>query len=185
MVDDSEILVYSNKLGKKHQLIRLVWNIVWIIFARPFPRRIGNKWNLILLRFFGAKIDSSAVVYSSCKVYLPSNLVMKANSCLGPEVNCYNVDKVTIGLNVTISQRVFICGASHDIRKKEHPLITAPINFKDNSWVGAEAFIGMGVSIGKGAVVGARAAVFKNVDDWSVVGGNPAKFLKKREFKND
>lgn len=44
----------------------------------------------------------------------------------------------------------------------------------------AEAFIGPGVTIGEGAVVGARGCVFKDVDPWTVVGGNPAKFIKKR-----
>ena len=48
------------------------------------------------------------------------------------------------------------------------------------SWVAAWAFVGMGVTIGEGAVVGACAVVFKNVEPWTVVGGNPAKFIKKR-----
>jgi putative colanic acid biosynthesis acetyltransferase WcaF len=63
------------------------------------------------------------------------------------------------------------------------PLITAPITVENYAWVAADAFIGMGVTIGEGAVVGARAAVFKNIDPWSVIGGNPAKFIKKRNFK--
>ena len=50
----------------------------------------------------------------------------------------------------------------------------------DRAWVAAEAFIGPGVTVGKGAVVGARAAVFKDVEPWTVVGGNPARVLKKR-----
>ena len=42
----------------------------------------------------------------------------------------------------------------------------------------------MGVTVGEGAVVGARAAVFKNIEPWTVVGGNPAKYIKKRVIKN-
>jgi len=53
---------------------------------------------------------------------------------------------------------------------------------EDKSWVAADAFVGMGVTIGEGAVVGARACVFKDVEAWSVVGGNPAKFIKRREI---
>ena len=60
------------------------------------------------------------------------------------------------------------------------PLLQSPITLKDNSWVAAEAFVGPGVTIGEGAVVGARAAVFRNVEPWNVVGGNPAKFIKRR-----
>ena len=59
-------------------------------------------------------------------------------------------------------------------------MITAPIVIEDQAWVGADVFIGMGVTVGQGAVVGARASVYKDVDPWTVVGGNPAKFIKKR-----
>ena len=62
------------------------------------------------------------------------------------------------------------------------PLLLSPITLKDNSWVAAEAFVGPGVTIGEGAVVGARAAVFRDVEPWSVVGGNPARFIKKRKI---
>lgn len=59
-------------------------------------------------------------------------------------------------------------------------MIKSPIVIADQVWVCADAFIGPGVTIGEGAVVGARACVFKDVEPWSVVGGNPARFIKKR-----
>jgi len=104
-------------------------------------------------------------------------------SCLASEVNCYNVDTVQIGANTTISQGACLCTASHDIANPLNPLITKPIIIDDQAWVAAEAFVAMGVHIGQGAVAGARAAVFKDVEPWTVVGGNPAKFIKKREIK--
>jgi len=64
------------------------------------------------------------------------------------------------------------------------PLITSPIVIENQAWICADAFIGPGVTIGKSAVVGARAAAFKDVEPWTVVGGNPAKFIKKREIKS-
>ncbi|WP_216597614.1 hypothetical protein [Persicobacter sp. CCB-QB2] len=97
-----------------------------------------------------------------------------------PEVDCYNVALVTIGPHATVSQKTYLCTASHDIMNADNPLITAPIMIEDQAWVGADAFIGMGVKIGQGAVVGARAAVYKDVNSWEVVGGNPARFIKKR-----
>ena len=63
------------------------------------------------------------------------------------------------------------------------PLITSPITIKSQAWVGADAYIGMGVTIEQGAVVGAKACVYKDVAEWTIVGGNPAKFIKNREFK--
>ena len=179
-----EIFKYQNLLGRKHQIIRLIWGIVWTIFARPLPRSVGNGWKCFLLRLFGAKIAKDAVVYSSAKIYYPANLIMEEYSCLASNVDCYNVDVIKLGTNVTVSQGAFLCTASHDITSREHTLITAPIIVEDQAWVAAEAFVGMGVTIGEGAVVGARAAVFKNVEPWMIVGGNPAKPIKKRIIKD-
>ena len=156
--------------------------MVWAVFARPLPRSLGNSWKIFLLRLFGAKIHSKAVVYSSVRIYMPWNLEMAAYSCLSPEVDCYNVDKIKIGAHSTVSQKTYLCTASHDITKSSNPLITAPIIIEDQAWIGASAFIGMGVTIGQGAVVGATASVYKDVEPWTVVGGNPAKFIKKREI---
>ena len=86
-----------------------------------------------------------------------------------------------IGANQTVSQKSYICTASHDITKSTLPLVFAPVVIEDQVWVGADAFIGMGVTVGQGAVVGARASVYKDVEPWTVVGGNPAKFIKVRE----
>ena len=88
-----------------------------------------------------------------------------------------------LGSKVVISQGAYLCTASHDISNPKNPLITSPIQVESFAWVAADAFVGMGVTVGQGAVVGARAAVFKNVEPWTVVGGNPAKFIKKRIVK--
>ena len=172
---------YENKFSKKNQIKRLFWSIVWFIFAKPLPRSTGNQWKIFLLKLFGAKISKNATVYSSVKIYAPWNLEMHDYSCLAPEVDCYNVDKIIIGAHSTVSQKSFLCSASHDISKSSIPLITAPIVIKDQVWVGASVFIGMGVLIEQGAVVGATSSVYKNVESWTVVGGNPVKFIKKRE----
>lgn len=178
------VLKYENKLGRKHQIIRFIWGIVWCLFARPFPRSVGNGLKLFLLRLFGAKVSNNAVVYSSAKIYYPANLIMEEYACLASNVDCYNVDIIKLGKGVTISQGAYLCTASHDVTNRQHTLITAPIVIEDHAWVAADAFVGMGVTIGEGAVVGARAAVFKDVEPWAIVGGNPAKLLKKRVIKD-
>ena len=174
---------YHNALSRKHQVIRMLWSVVWRVLARPLPRSVGSRWKRWLLRLFGAKIASTAIVYSSAKVYYPANLVMDDYSCLASDVDCYNVAPIHIGANSTVSQGTYLCTASHDITNPLNPLITAPIVIADQAWIGAKAFIGMGVIIGQGAVVGATASVYKNVEPWTVVGGNPAKFIKKRIVK--
>lgn len=171
---------YENKLGRKHQVVRMLWTIAWALGASWLPRSLGSGWKRCLLRSFGAKIAGTAHVYSSAKVYYPANLTMMEHSCLASDVDCYNVAPIIIGANSTVSQGAYLCTASHDITDPLNPLITAPIIIEDQAWIGARAFVGMEVTIGQGAVVGATASVYKDVAPWTVVGGNPAKFIKER-----
>lgn len=175
---------YQNALSKKNQLVRLLWGIVWFFCIRPLPKSAGLGWKRFILRSFGAKIASSAVIHSSVKIFYPKNLVMDEYSCLASDVNCYNVAPIKIGTQATISQGAYLCTASHDITDPRNHLITAPITIESQAWIASEAFISMGVTIGEGAVVGARAVVTKDVEPWTVVAGNPAKFIKKREIKD-
>lgn len=175
---------YVNRLPKKNILGRALWNVCYLIFFRPFPSKLFRSWRNFVLRMFGAKIAPRAGVYCSAKIFCPWNLVLERNAWIGPNVNCYNADLVHLEEDVTVSQDTYLCTASHDIESISHELITAPIIIKRGAWVAARAFIGMGVTIGEGAVVGATASVFKDVEPWTVVGGNPAKFIKKRVIKD-
>lgn len=116
---------------------------------------------------------------------MPWNLEMQAFSCLASGVDCYNAAPVVLEAYATVSQRAYLCTASHNISSMVHEQIAKPIRIGKYAWVAAEAFVGPGVTIGEGAVVGARAAVFRDVETWSVVGGNPAKFLKKRVINGE
>lgn len=163
----------------------MLWSITWTLCACWMPRSVGSGWKRLLLRAFGAKMGKNSNVYSSANVFWPANLVMGDNTCLASDVDCYNVAPIILEDNVTVSQGSYLCTASHDIDDPKHSLITAPIVLKNQSWVGAKAFIGMGVTIGQGAVVGATASVYKDVEPWTVVGGNPAKFIKQRVIKGE
>lgn len=176
--------VYINHIGRKHQFIRMMWTVVWNIGASWLPRSIGSGWKRLLLRLFGARIAPTAIVYSTANIYYPANLTMDEYACIASDVDCYNVAHIHVGKFATVSQGAMLCTASHDITSPSHELITAPISIEQQSWVGAGAFIGMGVTVQEGAVVGARAAVFKDVEPWTVVGGNPAKFIKKRIIRD-
>jgi hypothetical protein len=83
----------------------------------------------------------------------------------------------------TVSQYTHLCAAGHDIDHPDMPLLALPICIGPDAWVGAGAFIGPGVTIGEGAVVGARSSVFRQVEPWTVVAGNPARFLRERRVR--
>ena len=99
---------------------------------------------------------------------------------MGQWVDCYSVGQITIGPHATVSQYCYLCAASHNIEDPHMQLITAPIVIDEGAWVAADAFIGPGVVVGEGAVVGARAVVIHDVAPWTVVAGNPARFIKPR-----
>lgn len=167
---------------KPHYKKRIIWTIVNKTVFRLLASRYLKIFRHALLRAFGAKIDKQALVYSSCTIYAPWNLAV-GRACIGPNTRLYNKAPIQIGDDCVVSQGSYLCTASHDISDLMLPLESAPIVLSRNTWVAADAFIGMGVTIGEGAVVGARAAVFKDVEPWTVVGGNPARFIKKRVIK--
>jgi putative colanic acid biosynthesis acetyltransferase WcaF len=169
---------YRNRAG------RVLWTMVWCVFFRPSPRPF-HAWRCWLLRLFGATIEQGAHPYPSARIWAPWNLTMREGSCLGDHVDCYSVDRVTLEPYATVSQYSYLCTASHDYTIQEMPVTTAPIRIGRRAWVAADAFVGPGVTIGEGAVVGARASVFRSVDPWTVVGGNPARILKKYEPQKD
>ena len=165
-----------------NQLGRLLWQVVWLLLFRPSPKPL-HIWRVCLLELFGAKIGKAVHVHSSVKVWAPWNLQMGDHSCLGPDVDCYCVAPIHIEAHATVSQYSYLCAASHDLEDVNLPLITAPIEIGEGAWVAADVFIGPGVRVGEGAVVGARSSVFRNVDPWTVVGGNPARLIKSRILK--
>lgn len=174
---------YEDTLTLSSKLRRLVWNVFSCILFKPFALPIFNAWRISVLRMFGAKIGKGSIVYASVRVWAPWNLEIGHRTVLAPGVNVYNPGKIVIGNKCQLSQYAYLCSASHNIYDVKNQLVTKPIVINDRAWVATDAFIGMGVTIGEGAVVGARAAVFKDVEAWTVVGGNPAKFIKKRELR--
>jgi putative colanic acid biosynthesis acetyltransferase WcaF len=169
-------LSWSNRIG------RAVWGMIWAILFRPSPR-IFHGWRRTLLRFFGAKIGRGVRIYPSARIWAPWHLEMDDFSCLGPYVDCYCVAPIRVGSHAVVSQYTFLCSASHDYEKPDLPLIARPIVIGEGAWIAADAFVSLGVTVGAGAVVGARASVFKDVEPWTVVGGNPAQMIKKRVLK--
>lgn len=165
-----------NKVG------RALWGIVWLLFYRPSPKPF-HFWRRFLLRLFGARIGKGVHPHASARIWAPWNLEMGDHSCLSHQVDCYCVAPIRLGAHSTVSQYSYLCTASHDIDVPDMPLTTAPIVIGEGAWITADVFVGPGVTIGDGAVVGVRSTVLKDVEPWTVVAGSPAKFIKRREIK--
>ena len=175
--------VYVDTISSQDKLRRLVWRICFLSLFYPTPNSGFNRWRIFLLRIFGASIGKNCKVSSTSRIWAPWNLSMKDWVCLAELSEIYNVDVVYLENHATVSQRATLCSASHRIDSLSRPLITSPIRLEAHSWVCAEAFIGPGVNVGEGSVVGARAVVFKDVNSWDVVVGNPAQVIRKRAIE--
>jgi putative colanic acid biosynthesis acetyltransferase WcaF len=181
-MDQYIIEKYVDKIPVKEKVLQQLWLMTSLFTFKLFSSNLFNRWRILQLKLWGAKIGKGCIVYSNVYIPAPWNLHMGQYSCLGPNVKLHILETV-IGSKVTISQGSYLCTGSHDISKINKPFIGKKIVIEDFAWVAAEVFVGPGVTIGQGAVVGARSAVFKDVDSWTVVGGNPAQFIKKRNIE--
>jgi len=171
---------YLNTLSLKNRVGRSIWGIVYLVLFRLTPVPCFG-WRRMLLQLFGAKLAPSVHIYPSARIWAPWNLTMESRACLAQEVYCYNVDQVFLAADSTVSFRSFLCTASHDINHPQRPLVTGPIRIERGAYLFADAFIGMKVTVGEGAVVAARAVVVRSVAPFDVVGGNPARVISRRK----
>jgi len=130
---------------------------------------------------FGAKIGSGSTLHTGAIFYNISNLRIGEDTIIGENVVIDGRDKITIGNHVDFASEVMVYNAEHDIHSDNFKAITAPVEIGDYVFIGPRAIILPGVKIGKGAVVAAGAVVTKNVGEFKIVGGVPAKEIGERE----
>lgn len=181
MVNHRSALRYHDALFRKGKAMRLIWEAVWLLLFRPTPRWAMHSWRCLLLRIFGARIGAGCKVSPSCFIWAPWNLELGDYVALADRVDCYNVAKIRIGTKTAVSQRSFLCTASHSPTSLMRPLLVAPIEIHNHVWIAAEVMVFPGVTVGEGAVVGARSVVIKDLPAWHVSVGNPClpKMIRK------
>ena len=164
----------------KHRIFRAVWNIVWLLLASWTPPPL-HPWRRFLLRLFGAKIGKHTRIYGSARIWYPPNLEMGDYSVLGWKVNCYSQGKVILEDYANVAQYVHLVTGSHDIDDPSFQLFTKPIRVCRHAWLASDCFVGPGVTVGEGAVLGGRGVAFKDLEPWTVYVDNPAKPIRKRK----
>jgi putative colanic acid biosynthesis acetyltransferase WcaF len=130
---------------------------------------------------FGAKIASTARIYGSARVWYPPNLTMGDHSVIGWETLVYSQDRVTLEDFAIVSQRSHLCTGTHLIDDPNFQLVTKPIVIGRHAWVAADAFVGPGVCLAEGSVLGGRGVTFKSLAPWTVYAGNPAREIRRRQ----
>lgn len=144
---------------------------------------IFRKWRILLVRLFGGKVDWNASLHPTAVIDYPWNLSMGNKSSLGEKCWIYAMARIDIGELSCIGKDVYLLTGSHDISRNTFDLITKPITIGDGCWIATSSTILPGVQIGNYSVIAAGSVVAKSIDEYSVVGGNPAKFIKRRIIK--
>jgi len=177
---ESQNPFYTSPHSLKARVLRVLWQVVWAVLFVSSPRPF-HGWRQFLLRVFGARIGKGNHFYPTCRIPEPWKIVVGNYSCVGPGALLYASGGITIGSYVTVSQYAHICTSSHDYDDPAMRQTFAPVIISDRAWICADAFVGPGVTIHRGAVVGARAVVTKEVEAWTVMAGNPARQIGNRQ----
>ena len=156
------------------------WCVVW-------GKRVLHAWGL--LRYLakrarhqlrGVRIGRLSIINDLLISGPGRHLVIGDHSFIGSRVRMATHAQITIGSHVCINDGVQVLSASHDVTDPQWRMFSRPIVIGDYAWVAISAIVLPGVTIGRGAVVGAGAVVSKDVPDYAVVAGNPATVLRSR-----
>lgn len=153
-----------------------LWRLCQGLFFQPLWH-MPSALRVWLLRLFGAKIGIGVVIRAGVNISFPWRLELGDHVWLGEEVMILSLAPVKIGSNVCISQRAFLCTGSHDHRKDTFDLVVKPIVVGNGCWVASSAFLGPGVELPAGTVVGAGTVVLKSPDAACLLVGNPPRIL--------
>lgn len=165
----------------KHNLWRIVNKTLFRFTPHCFS--IFKKYRVMLVRCFGGNIAWDVYMHPTANIDYPWNLKMESQSSLGENCWAYAISPIIIGKKSCIGKDVYLIAGTHDITSNSFDLILRPITIGNGCWIATRATILPGITIEDYAVVAAEAVVTKNIEAFHVVGGNPAKFIKKRIIK--
>jgi putative colanic acid biosynthesis acetyltransferase WcaF len=174
----SEFKLPKGFRGKGPITVQLWWFIQATLFA--WSPQFLYGWRRFLLRCFGASIGNNVIIRPSVVVTYPWKLTIGDHAWVGDNVELYTLGAISIGANAVVSQGSYLCTGSHDYQSQAFDIYAKPIVVEDEAWVATDVYIAPGVTIGKGAVIGARSSVFKDMPSEMICVGCPAKPEKPR-----
>lgn len=151
----------------------LLWQTVQqTLFAwSPQPAYGWRRW---LLRVFGAEVGRGVLVRPTARITYPWKVKLGNHCWIGDNAELYSLGPISIGDNAVVSQRSYLCAATHDYKDITFPLVEKPIVVEREAWIAADCFIAPGTRIGRGAIIAARSTVLTDVGTAAIVAGNPA-----------
>ncbi len=182
-MSQTDLSGYTHPRSLRYLILRAAWFVVeLLVYPRRFRRLM--KLRIAILRLFGARIGQSCFIGDRVRIWVPWNLSMADWSVLGDQCEVYNLAPVSLGTNAIVSQYAYLCTATHDHTHPYFPLTQHPITIGNGAWIASKAFVGPGITIGDGAVVGAMSVVVKDVPPSMIYAGNPARPIKPRVVRS-
>jgi acetyltransferase-like isoleucine patch superfamily enzyme len=170
-----------NKIVRRIKTILLEFTVLVLHCAGCIPSHYFRRF---FYRLFGMEIGQGSTLHMHARFYDPFNIVIGEDSIIGEDAVLDGRDKLIIGNHVDIATEVMIYNSQHDIKDPNFKAVSAPVIIQDYVFIGPRAIILPGVTVKKGAVVGAGAVVTKDVEEYVIVGGVPAKQIGVREVKD-
>lgn len=176
--DLSTFTLPKNFRGRSTLVVQLWWIVQASLFR--WSPQFAYGFRRFLLRLFGAHIGSSVIIRPSVTVTYPWKVSIDDFAWIGDDVVLYSLGEITIGSHSVVSQRSYLCAGDHDYIKTNFSIRGRKIIIGSQVWVAADVFIAPAVSIGDGAVIGARSTVLSDMPAGMLCAGYPAKPLRPR-----
>lgn len=167
--------------GRSAIVVQLWWLVQSTLFALSPQFMYG--WRCWLLKQFGAEVGEDVLIRPSVRVTYPWKVKIGDRVWIGDHAELYSLGEIEIGSDVVISQKSYLCAATHDYTKPSFDMIDKKITIESQVWVATDVFVAPGVTVGCGALIGARSSVFSDMPAGMVCIGSPAKPVTARRIK--
>lgn len=163
----------------KPKWVEIAWYLVkGFFFLSSFPWPSWLKRRILIL--FGAKIGEKLYIRPRVNIHFPWKLDIGDHCWIGDRCELLNLEPIVMESHVALAHDVYLAAGGHDIRSISMQYENKPIYICTGVWIATRAFVGPGVTVGRGSVVAACAVVIRDVEDFVVVAGNPARFIAHR-----
>lgn len=158
---------------------------IWIFFNALFLKNswfIFMKFKVFLLRSFGAKIGQGMVIKTNVNIKFPWKLVIGNDVWIGEGVWIDNLDRVTIGNDVCLSQGALLLTGNHDYKSSSFDYKNEPISIGDGVWIGAKSVVCPGVICENESILTVGSVATKDLKSLGIYQGNPAMIVRQRKY---
>src|SRR3989339_860323 len=181
---NGKVLTIGEVFGKVINRIKNIW-LELIVFKLHLVGYVPSHcYRKFVYRLLGIKIGKGSTIHTKARFYDPRNISVGEDSIIGEGAVLDGRDELSIGSHVDIATEVMIYNSEHNVNDENFAADNGKVIIEDYVFIGPRAIILAGVTIGRGAIVGAGAVVTKDVPPYAIVGGVPAKIIGERRNKD-